>query len=131
MLHKDVDTINFPSQNETIICNGLLRTHDNKTEKLFVEDLAALERLSDDTIYEEVKNRVKAGSSYTFIGDILLSLNPNKEFPIHDKKVIPVNYYFRQLLKTYIFSSTIATCSNPVRIMHRIFLPLPIVPIKT
>lgn len=87
MLHKDVETINFPSQNETIICNGLLRTHDNRTEKLHVEDLAALERLSDETVFEEVKSRMKAGSNYTYIGDVLLSLNPNTEFPIHDRKV--------------------------------------------
>ena len=66
----------------------MLRTHDNKIEKLYVEDLAALEKLSDDIIFEEVKNRMKIGSSYTYIGDILLSLNPNKEFPIYDRKVI-------------------------------------------
>ena len=94
ILHKDVETINFPSQNETIICNGLLRTHDSKTEKLFVEDLAALERLSDDTIFEELKNRMKIGSTYTFIGDILLSMNPNKEFPIHDRKVMICDWKF-------------------------------------
>lgn len=88
MLHSDVETINFPSQSEAIICNGLLRTHDNKIEKLYVEDLAALEKLSDDTIFEEVKNRLKIGSTYTYIGDVLLSLNPNKEFPIYDRKVM-------------------------------------------
>ncbi|KAL7044663.1 hypothetical protein ACKWTF_002019 [Chironomus riparius] len=86
MLHSDVENINFPSQSESIICNGLLRTHDNKIEKLYVEDLAALEKLSDDTIFEEVKNRLKIGSTYTYIGDVLLSLNPNKEFPIYDRK---------------------------------------------
>jgi myosin-3 len=64
-----------------------LRTHDNRIEKLFTEDLAALEKLSDDTILDEVKNRFKAGSTFSFIGDVLLSLNPNKEFPVYDRKV--------------------------------------------
>ncbi|KAG5675871.1 hypothetical protein PVAND_005739 [Polypedilum vanderplanki] len=86
ILYKDVETINFPTQNETIIHNGLLKTHDNKIEKLYVEDLAALEKLSDDTILDEVKNRFKNGSTYSYIGDVLLSLNPNKEFPIYDRK---------------------------------------------
>ena len=85
-----METINFPTQSEAIICNGLLRTHDNKTEKLYVEDLAALERLSDDIIFDEVKNRMKVGSSYTYIGDVLLSLNPNTGFPIYDRKVMNV-----------------------------------------
>jgi myosin III len=79
--------MNFPSQNETIVHNGILKTHDQKVEKLLVEDLAALERLSDDTVYEEVKSRYKKGLTYTFIGDVLLSVNPNKEYPVYDRKV--------------------------------------------
>lgn len=54
-----------------IVCKGFIQTHDNKFEKMFVEDLAAIEPLSDDAILDEVKNRLKVGSSYTFIGDIL------------------------------------------------------------
>lgn len=87
ILQKDIESINFPSQNETLVCNGMIRTHDGKTEKLYVEDLAALERMNDETILEELKNRYKIGSTYTFIGDILLSLNPNKSVGIYEKKV--------------------------------------------
>lgn len=74
-------------QNESIICNGIIKTHDNKIEKLFVEDLAALERLSDEVILEEIRNRFKIGASYSFVGDVLLTLNPNKELPSYDRKV--------------------------------------------
>lgn len=72
----------------------MVRTHDSKTEKLFVEDLAALERLNDETIFDEVKNRFRIGSTYSFIGDVLLSLNPNKSVPVYEKKVMMAIFSF-------------------------------------
>lgn len=87
MLQKDIESINFPLQNESIVCKGFIQTHDNKLEKMYVEDLAALEPLSDDGLLEEMKNRLKIGASYSFIGDVLLSMNPNKEPPVYDRKV--------------------------------------------
>lgn len=79
--------MNFPLQNESIVCNGFVQTHDNKMEKMFVEDLAALEPLSDDGLLEEIRNRLKIGANFTFIGDVLLSVNPNKVYPTYDRKV--------------------------------------------
>lgn len=70
----------------------MVRTHDSKIKKLFVEDLAALERMNDETILDEVKNRYIIGSTYSFIGDVLLSLNPNKSVPVYDKKVKAYNF---------------------------------------
>lgn len=87
LLMNDIDSINFPSQSEAIVCNGFIQTHDNKLEKMFVEDLAAVEPLSDDTLLEVIRNRSKTGSNYSFIGDVLLSMNPNKICPTYDNKV--------------------------------------------
>lgn len=87
LLINDVDSINFPSQSEALVCNGFIQTHDNKLEKMFVEDLAAVEPLSDDTLLEVIRNRSKMGSNYSFIGDVLLSMNPNKVCPTYDNKV--------------------------------------------
>lgn len=91
-------------------------------EKLYVEDLAAMERLSDETILDEIKNRFKNGKTYSFIGDILLSLNPSQSYPIYDQKVeiffwISENYW----QKIDFFSSTIATCSSRDLTMLHIF----------
>lgn len=61
-------------------------------EKMYVEDLAAIEPLSDDAILEEIKNKMKIGESYSFIGDILLSMNPNQKHPIYSQKVIHSRY---------------------------------------
>ena len=65
----------------------MARSHEGKVEKLYVEDLAALERMNDDSILYELKNRFNIGASYTFVGDILLSLNPNKGLLAYDRKV--------------------------------------------
>ncbi|CRK93540.1 CLUMA_CG007073, isoform A [Clunio marinus] len=62
ILQSDIESINFPLQHESIICQGYIQTHDNKLEKMFVEDLAALEPLSDDAV------------------------NPNKELSAYDRK---------------------------------------------
>jgi myosin III len=88
MFQKDIESINFPSQSESIVCRGFIQTHDNKMEKMYVEDLAALEPLSDDALLEEMKNRLKLGECYSFIGDVLVSMNPNKMMqPMYDRKV--------------------------------------------
>lgn len=87
MLQKDIEDINFPLQSESIVTKGYIQTHDNKFEKMFVEDLAALEPLSDDGLLDVIKNRLKMGETYSFIGDVLLSMNPNKQAPTFDRKV--------------------------------------------
>lgn len=51
---------------------------------MIVEDLAALDKISEDKIINEIRERLTNGDSYTFIGDVLLSLNSNelpKEYP--------------------------------------------------
>jgi myosin III len=92
MLQKDIEHINFPLQSESIVCKGFVQSHDNKLEKMYVEDLAALEPLSDDGLLEEMKNRLKIGESYSFIGDVLLSMNPNKTSKTFDRKVCQRNF---------------------------------------
>lgn len=89
-LQTDIESINFPSQNESIVFKGFIKTQDNKMEKMYVEDLAALEPLSDDDLLEELKNRLKIGEPYTFVGDVLVSMNPNKQYPVYDRKVMKV-----------------------------------------
>lgn len=52
------------------------------------EDLAALKEVSEESILTELQNRHLDGQSYTFIGDVLLYLNPNQDEAIYEKKVI-------------------------------------------
>lgn len=65
-------------KDEISIIRGYLKRYQQNPEKMFIEDLAALEKVTEETIAEEIRNRLKKGHSYTFIGDVLLSLNSNE-----------------------------------------------------
>lgn len=54
---------------------------------MFVEDVAALEVHSEDNILHHIESRYKKGMYYTFVGDILLFLNPNRPLNIHGYQV--------------------------------------------
>lgn len=68
------------------IHKGFLKVYDEKPKKMFVEDLCALSKITEETILAEVRNRVKNGYNYTFAGDILLAFNSN-ETSIHSPEV--------------------------------------------
>lgn len=81
MLAESVQDVLLIHKDEMKFMKGALKGPDNKTEKMHVEDLAALEALSEETILDELIQRYKSGSTYTFVGDVLLSMNPNTEMP--------------------------------------------------
>ncbi|XP_041979804.1 neither inactivation nor afterpotential protein C isoform X2 [Aricia agestis] len=76
-----------PRAPEKIIKNGLLTTQGGKEhETMQVEDLAALEHLTEDSILFELQVKFQKGAFTSFIGDVLLILNPNADVDIyHDE----------------------------------------------
>lgn len=72
------------------IHKGFLKVYNEKPKKMFVEDLCALSRITEETILNEVQSRVKNGYNYTFAGDILLAFNSN-ETSIHSPEVREIN----------------------------------------
>ncbi|XP_076750741.1 STKc_myosinIII_N_like and MYSc_Myo21 domain-containing protein ninaC isoform X1 [Xylocopa sonorina] len=69
---------------EVIVRKGFLKTHQtDPLEPMFMEDLAALETLTEDTILDELHERLRQGYYHSFIGDILLTLNPNEQQDIY------------------------------------------------
>lgn len=54
---------------------------------MFLEDLAAMENLNEDLILFELQERMAAGEFHTFVGDILLIINPNETDDIYDLAV--------------------------------------------
>lgn len=73
---------------ERIIKNGLLITQGiSEPETMQVEDLAALETLTEDNILAELQTKLVKGSSTSFVGDILLILNPNTSDDIYNETV--------------------------------------------
>jgi myosin-3 len=71
-----------------LVQGSYIKTHDGFREKILVEDLAALEKLSEEKILDEIKARYLLGYSWTFVGDVLIFVNPNhKSKPNYDRKV--------------------------------------------
>lgn len=58
-----------------------------------VDDLASLEIFDDETIVNQLYNRFMQNQIYTYIGDILLSVNPFSELNIYNEKVILYSIY--------------------------------------
>lgn len=50
---------------------------------MLTEDLAALDVLSEDEILDQLRERLQRGDYHTFVGDVLLILNPNEEHDIY------------------------------------------------
>ncbi|XP_072936973.1 neither inactivation nor afterpotential protein C-like [Epargyreus clarus] len=78
-LASDVTAATIPDKiPERIIKNGLLVTEGGKEpETMQVEDLAALETLTEKQVMIELQSKFEKGSFTSFIGDILLIVNPN------------------------------------------------------
>ncbi|XP_012540143.1 neither inactivation nor afterpotential protein C isoform X2 [Monomorium pharaonis] len=70
---------------ESVVRKGFLKTRQEESAKqMFMEDLAALDDLTEDVILDELWERLRRGEYHTFIGDILLILNPNEEHDIYN-----------------------------------------------
>lgn len=73
---------------ESIVkANVLKKNIYEPPERMNVEDLAALDRLTEDIILQELSARLKKGQFHTFVGDILLVLNPNEQQDIYGQEV--------------------------------------------
>uniref|UniRef100_W8BGP4 non-specific serine/threonine protein kinase n=2 Tax=Ceratitis capitata TaxID=7213 RepID=W8BGP4_CERCA len=62
---------------EIFVDRGYIKRFDGKPERMYPEDLAAIENPTEEMILESLRNRMELGGSYSFIGDVLLSLNSN------------------------------------------------------
>lgn len=95
-LKKIIDDLGISAKSsrspEPTIRSNLLKTSQNTDpERMFLEDLAAMENLSEDLIIFELQERMALGQFHTFIGDILLIINPNENQDIYGDNVSPVN----------------------------------------
>eukprot|EP01114_Cavostelium_apophysatum_P013844 TRINITY_DN344_c0_g2_i1.p1 TRINITY_DN344_c0_g2~~TRINITY_DN344_c0_g2_i1.p1 ORF type:complete len:1517 (+),score=469.87 TRINITY_DN344_c0_g2_i1:48-4598(+) len=52
-------------------------------DQLNVEDMTELERLDEEVIIRNLENRFKKDAIYTYVGSLLVSLNPLKDLPIY------------------------------------------------
>ncbi|XP_058834413.1 myosin-IIIb-like isoform X4 [Topomyia yanbarensis] len=80
-----------PRQAEATTKYGKLKSdRKSKPQKMYMDDLAALDVLTEETIVEQLQKRFETSQIYTYIGDILVAVNPFAQLGLytsyHQKK---------------------------------------------
>ncbi|XP_035209173.1 neither inactivation nor afterpotential protein C-like, partial [Stegodyphus dumicola] len=60
---------------------------DSPYVKILPDDLAAIENQSEDSVVDFLYRRFSQNEIYTYIGDILVAINPRKKLPLYDSKI--------------------------------------------
>lgn len=92
-------------QPEITTKHGKLKT-DRKArpQKMYMDDLAALDQLSEEAIVEQLQNRFQQSQIYTYIGDILVAVNPFDELGLY---TAVVSFFLFFLLSSIVFATII------------------------
>lgn len=93
---SQIEVLDRIPKEEISIMNGCIKKYNADPEKMIVEDLCAMERLSEEKISDLLKQRLRRGDPYTFAGDVLISLNSNElptEFSRTVSKIFCVFYF--------------------------------------
>lgn len=87
-VNKGADGRKKGHMKEITVRDGALKTdHTAEPEPMRVEDLAALEPITEEAVLSELQERLRRGHCYTFVGDVLLLLNPNEQQNIYGPEV--------------------------------------------
>ncbi|XP_049784574.1 myosin-IIIb-like [Schistocerca cancellata] len=71
-------------QPEVTTKHGKLKSdRKSKPQKMYMDDLAALDILTEDGIVEQLQRRYEQFQIYTYIGDILVAVNPFKDLGLY------------------------------------------------
>lgn len=72
---------------DATVKHGKLKTdRKSRHQAVLVEDLAALENLNEDIIVGQLQKRFLLGQIYTYIGDILIAVNPFKTLDLYGEQ---------------------------------------------
>ena len=67
--------------------HGKLKTdRKSRHQAMLVEDLATLENLNEGIIVDQLNKRFNLGQIYTYIGDILIAVNPFKSLDLYGEQ---------------------------------------------
>lgn len=95
LLEHVTPIIKTSRKEEARIRDGFLKYKDRELQTMHVEDLAALETISEDNIVQELEERHNAKNHYSFVGDVLLFINPNTHLNLYGTK-----YHFKYKFKS-------------------------------
>lgn len=73
-----IDVLDKIPREEISILNGCIKRYEEEPEKMIVEDMCAMDQISEEKLSDLMKKRLERGDSYTFAGDVLISVNSNE-----------------------------------------------------
>ena len=95
-LREKLDAVEFEG-GRTLLRHSWMDCHESvnsvQTElsldsKLHDDDLCSLPKLTEDTLLDHLQDRFQRGRIYTYVGEILIAVNPFRFFPIYNPKYI-------------------------------------------
>lgn len=94
--------------------NYLLKFLEQKTAGKDYADLCSLPDLNEKTLLENLKKRFFDESIYTYVGTILIAINPFKFFPIYNPKYVAMYQDVHRMaeLPPHIFAIANAAMTN-------------------
>lgn len=92
----------------------LIKFLEQKTAGDNYADLCALPDLNEKTLLENLKKRFYADTIYTYVGTILIAINPFKFFPIYNPKYVTMYQDVHRMgeLPPHIFAIANAAFTN-------------------
>ncbi|CAD5209411.1 unnamed protein product [Bursaphelenchus xylophilus] len=105
------------SENSSTIDEFLAKFLQQPVDREYA-DLCMLPELTEQTLLENLRDRFNSGHIYTYIGPILVAVNPFKFFPIYNPKYARLYCQSRRLgaLPPHIFAIADVTYHNMLRI---------------
>lgn len=86
-------------QPEVTTKHGKLKSdRKSRPQQMYMDDLAALDNLSEDTIVQQLEKRFDQRQIYTYIGDILVAVNPFADLGLYTEKVRNLSEFIISLL---------------------------------
>ncbi|XP_054712933.1 neither inactivation nor afterpotential protein C-like [Uloborus diversus] len=78
-----------PSQPQTLTVKNWNFKSDASSPyiKMLPDDLASVENVTEESVMEHLCHRFQQDQVYTYIGDVLIAINPRKKLPIYDSKI--------------------------------------------
>lgn len=78
-LIQDLKNIALYKQPEIQVRENFMKIEQQqKLEKILHEDLTSLSEVTEEIVLTELQERLNKNEIHTFVGDVLLILNPNK-----------------------------------------------------
>lgn len=74
-----------------VIGRFLKRSIEDSMEAMYEEDLAGLQKINEKEILYVLERHFERGQCYSFIGDVLLFVNPNEKMNIYGDEVSNTN----------------------------------------